>query len=91
MWQREMVVCQREPPLSLKPREIFGEALGAPCEATIALTLRQGMPFNKAGVDGGAGWRCGQLLRERLQITADHFAVHLHDTTMVSRLHDLSI
>jgi hypothetical protein len=63
--------------------------MGAPCEATIALTLGQVVAFNQAGVDGGAGWRCGQLLRKRLQITADHFAGHLHDTTMVSRLHDL--
>jgi hypothetical protein len=27
--------------LSLKPREVLGEAIGAPCEATITLTLRQ--------------------------------------------------
>src|SRR5215831_13726566 len=91
MWQRQMVVCQREPQLSLKPREVFGEAIGAPCSATIALTLRQVVAFNKAGVDGCAGWRCGQLLRDRLQITEDHFAVNLHDTPTGSRLHDLSI
>src|SRR5215471_16664263 len=65
--------------------------MGAPCEATIALTLCQVVAFNKAGVDGCAGWRCGQLLRNRLQITEDHFAVNLHDTPMVSRLHDLGI
>src|SRR5215813_8632599 len=91
MWQRQMVGSQREPQLSLKPREVFGEAMGAPCEATLALTLRHVVAFNTAGVDGCAGWRCGQLLRDRLRITEDHCAVHLHDTTMGSRLHALGI
>src|SRR5215831_2441457 len=91
MWQRQMVGSQREPQLSLKPREVFGEAMGAPCEARLALTLRHVVAFNTAGVDGCAGWRCGQLLRDRLQITEDHCAVHLHDTTMGSRLHALGI
>lgn len=91
MWQRQMRRSQRQPQLSLTPREVFGEAVGTPCEATIALTLRQGGAFNIAGVHGCAGWQEGQLLCHRLRITADHCAVHLHDTAMGSCLHTLGI
>ena len=34
-----MVVGQRQPQLSLKPREALGKAIGSPSQATIALTL----------------------------------------------------
>jgi hypothetical protein len=56
MWQPPMGVGQRQPPWSLTPREVRGDALGAPRAATMALALRQGMACNKAGGDGGAGW-----------------------------------
>jgi hypothetical protein len=65
--------------------------MGAPCEATMTLPLRQGLAFNKARVQGGAGGQYGPRLRQRLRSTNDHFAVHLHDTPMVSRLHALGI
>lgn len=71
-----MVVGQRQPQLSLKPREVLGKAIGSPSQATIALTLSQIVTFDIAGIDGAAGWQSGQLLGYRLGITEDHFAVH---------------
>src|SRR5262252_2736520 len=91
MWPHQVVISQRQPQLSLKPREVLGEAISAPCEATITLTLRQVVAFNKAGVNGCAGGQSGQLLGNRLRITEDHFALNLHDTAMVARLHNLGI
>jgi hypothetical protein len=41
MGQHQMVIGQRPPQLSLKPREVLGEAIGAPSEAPIALPLGQ--------------------------------------------------
>jgi hypothetical protein len=41
MGQHQMVVGQRQPQLSLKPREVRGEASGAPGSAPITLTLSQ--------------------------------------------------
>jgi hypothetical protein len=91
MWQCQMVISQRQPQLSLQPREVFGEAIGTPCEATIALTRCQVVAFNRAGVNGCTGWQQGQLLGKRLRITEDHFAVDLYDTAMGSRLQNLGI
>jgi hypothetical protein len=42
LWQRQMRRSQRQPQVSLTPREVFGEVVCTPCEATIALTRRQG-------------------------------------------------
>jgi len=86
-----MVVGQRQPQLSLKPREALGKAIGSPSQATIALTLSQIVTFDIAGIDGAAGWQSGQLLGYRLEITEDHFAVHLNKPPILPRLHDLGV
>ena len=50
-----MVISQGQPELALTPRELLGEAIGAPCSAPMALTLRQVVALNKARVHGCPG------------------------------------
>ncbi len=86
-----MGVSQGQPQLFFKPSQILGEAVGAAGQTTILLSLGQGIPFHKTGVNPLTHRRLGQSRRDGHSIPKDDVGINCRDPSPCSLLDHLGI